>query len=163
MHPEAFDWVQRHVPDHPVSVLDVGGRDINGSPLDLFDHYCTPEVIDLHPGPRVTWVGDFADYAQTRPFDVCLYLEVAEHTPDWRDHIDYIFHLLDDRGVLIFTAAGPERWAHSAIDGGPLRSGEHYANVDPDDLAVVLHEAAFPEFVVDITPDRSDVRAFARR
>ena len=163
MHQAALDWVARWAPSGPRSVLDVGGRDVNGSPAHLFHPQSRWEVVDLHQGPRVTWVGDFADYPTGVTFDAACHHEVAEHTPDWPQHLARIADLLQSDGaVLIFTAAGPARAPHSAIDGGPLRGDEHYENVSVAALSAVLDDL-FPAAVVDLTPDECDVRAVAWR
>jgi hypothetical protein len=160
MHHEVLEWVQRWVPAGPSKVLDCGGRDINGSPSYLFEN-ATLEVVDLVEGPGVTWVGDILDYGNTDKFDVGLYLEVAEHTPDWPLHIAHMKNLLDHRkGLLIFTAACYERAPHSASDGGPLQEAEYYLNVDPDLLSVILTRN-FAKHVIDVQGD--DVRAAAWR
>ena len=160
MHHAVLEWVQRWVPATPCSVLDCGGRDINGNPEYLFEH-ATFEVVDLVPAPEVTWVGDILDYGNTEPFDVGLYLEVAEHTPDWPLHIAHMKNLLDHRkGLLIFTAACFERAPHSASDGGLLQPDEYYLNVDPDNLSVILTRN-FAKHVIDV--QGNDVRAAAWR
>ena len=88
MHQAVLEWVHRWVPAAPCSVLDVGGRDINGQPHYLFEH-STFEIVDLVDAPGVTWVGDILDYGNTESFDVGLYLEVAEHTAQWASHIKW--------------------------------------------------------------------------
>lgn len=161
MHPEAMEWVQRWAPGGPVDALDIGGRNINGSPVSVFHPDSTWTVVDLYPGDGVTWVGDFLAYdPHTGPFDVICHLEVAEHAPDWRLHLGYARDLLEVDGVLIFTAAGPGRAPHSALDGGGMREGEHYENVQPAHLAQVL-DRSFSRHVVDVTG--TDVRAAAWR
>ena len=162
MHAAAMQWVQRSAPPvtHPLAVLDVGGRDINGHPGSLFHPASSWEVVDLVDGPRVTWVGDVLDYGSVDPFDVALHLEVAEHTPEWPEHIAHIASLLSDDGLFIFTAAGPGRAPHSALDGGPVRAGEHYQNIDPETLAQVLDRSFF-SYSLDVAGD--DVRAVAWR
>ncbi len=164
MHAAAMDWVARFADaSDPQILLDVGGRDVNGNPDHLFHRHSAWEVVDLHEGPRVTWVGDFLDYGSTYRFDVCTYLEVAEHTPEWPEHIAHAVHLLEPHnGMFVFTAAGPTRAPHSHHDGGPLREGEHYENVDPDALSKVLDRLSAPHRI-DVTPDGADVRATAWR
>jgi hypothetical protein len=160
MHHAVLEWVQRWVPSGPCSVLDCGGRDINGSPSYLFEN-ATLEVVDLVQGPGVTWVGDILDYGNAQPFDVGLYLEVAEHTPDWPLHIKHIRDLLNKKtGLFIFTAATHGRPAHSASDGGQLQPDEYYNNIDPDLLAQLL-DRTFSKHVIDVQGD--DVRAAAWR
>lgn len=160
MHHAVLEWVQRWVPSGPCTVLDVGGRDINGNPEYLFEH-STFEVVDLVPSPEVTWVGDILDYGNEQPFDVGLYLEVAEHTHDWPLHLKHIRDLLNKKtGLLIFTAATHGRAAHSASDGGALQPGEYYNNIDPDLLAQLL-DRNFSKHVIDVQGE--DVRAAAWR
>jgi hypothetical protein len=156
MHAEAMAWVAAHAPVGHRLVLDAGGRDINGNPQDLFDPTCGWEVVDLHEGPGVTVVGDILDYHPDDLFDVALCLEVAEHTADWPKIIAHIADLLTDEGLFIFTAAGPGRAPHSAIDGGPVQVGEFYQNVDPETLAHVL-DGSFSDHLVDVLGP--DVRA----
>lgn len=163
MHAAVLDWVGRHAPAGPVSVLDIGGRDINGHPGHLFHPGCAWEVVDLVDGPRVTWVGDVLDYGTVEPFDVALCLEVAEHTSEWPEIVHHARNLLRrDGGMLIFTAAGPNRAPHSAIDGGPLREGEHYKNLTVDH---VRHQLGrwFTVAEIEQTYDGADVRAVAWR
>lgn len=162
MHPECYEWVRRWAPDDAGSVLDVGGRNVNGTPADLFPDGAVWEVVDLLPGDNVTWTGDFLRFCPDRLFDVALHLEVAEHSPDWQRHLRHARDCLAPDGVFIFTAAGPEREPHSALDGGPLRPGEHYSNVQPDELATLLVEL-FGWSFVNTTDDGRDVRAVAKR
>lgn len=156
-------WVRDCAPPvaGPLRLLDIGGRDINGHPAHLFHPESDWEVVDLVGGPRVTWVGDFLDYGDIEPFDVALCLEVAEHTPEWADIVRHAANLLTtDDGLFIFTAAGPGREPHSAADGGALRPGEWYQNIDPVELANVL-DGCFSRYTVDELGD--DVRAVAYR
>jgi len=51
--------------------------------------------------------------------------------------------MLNAGGVLIVTTASPARAPHSAIDGGALRPGEHYAGVSEDDLMRWARESGF--------------------
>ena len=161
MHRDVLEWVQRWATSGPKNVLDVGGRDINGHGRYLFDSTSTFEIIDLVEAPEVTWVGDVLDFGSVETFDVALYLEVAEHTAEWPEHIRHISHLVDPHGGLfIFTAAGYGRAPHSAADGGRLQPGEHYQNISPDALAGVL-DTCFSKHVLDIHGE--DVRAAAWR
>lgn len=164
MHPEALDWVSRWVPDDPVAVLDVGGRDINGSPAGLFPPGSTFEVVDLYPADNVTWVGDVLEFEPPVVYDVGLYLEVAEHAYAWSDHVRHIANLLDPRsGLFVFTAAGPARAPHSAVDGGPVQPGEHYANVESLDVLGDVLDSCFNHYVVDVAREGEDVRGVAWR
>lgn len=157
MHEAARQWVALHVPDRKVDVLEVGGRDINGTVRDLFDasSYLS---IDLVAGNGVDEVADFTTW-KGKKVDVVVCCEVAEHTPDWPALLENAARHLRKGGLLIFTAAGPSRAPHSAVDGDVLRDGEFYENVDPDDLRDVLM-GHFERHVIDVAGD--DVRAVGR-
>lgn len=158
MHAEAMAWVAANAPEGKRRVLDIGGRDINGNPQSLFDHGTTFEVVDPIDGPAVTWVGDIADYTTKSKFDTVLCLEVAEHVEQWEAIISKAASLMKPGGVFIFTAAGPTRAPHSAMDGGGLKTGEFYENIDPKKLAKVL-----AQHFADVRVDElgADVRAVA--
>lgn len=116
-------------------VIDVGGRNVNGTVTDLFTlgRY---ECVDLHPGPGVTTVADCRTWQPEEPADLVLLLEVLEHTDDPKGVLAACMSYLAPGGRLVVTAAGPGRAVHSGVDGGPaLYAGEHYANVEEADLA----------------------------
>ena len=135
MHAEALDFLTRQAEGlGPLNlVVDVGGRDINGSPRHLFTagRYI---AVDLHPGPGVDVVTDIRDWHPPEPADVVVCAEVLEHAPDPAGVLDACQRLLCPGGLLLLTAAAPPRLPHSHIDGGPIHPGEHYGNVDPADL-----------------------------
>jgi hypothetical protein len=166
MHDQAYQWVARWAAEAAdVDVLDVGGRDVNGTVRELFTDARTYTGVDLYPGDGVDWVGDFLDYQPDWSFGAILHLEVAEHTPDWRKHLAHARDLLAPDGLLIFTAAGPGRAPHSAVTGRTFRrtprlgrGGEYYENVDPGDLADTLSDL-FTEWQLDEAG--TDVRAIA--
>jgi len=157
MHAAAMSWIGQYGSDDELRILDVGGRNINGTPADFFPN-AEYTVVDLHEHSSVDIVGDILEVDIEPGFDVIVYAEVAEHTVDWAAHLAHMYDLLVDDGLLVITAAGPDRAAHSAVDGGPLRDGEHYENIDPELLADELY--ALTDYVqVDVLGD--DVRAIA--
>lgn len=154
MHQAAYQWVKDHA--RPASsVLEVGSKDINGTPRSLF-----PEAaytgLDLVPGHGVDVVADVVGWEHD-PFDVVLCLEVLEHVEKWEAVIEACHRLCS--GLLIVTCAGPGRAPHSASDGGPVRDGEWYANVDPGDLWRALER--FGDSTVNVYG--TDVRAVATK
>lgn len=162
MHPEAYDWVRRHA-GPAASVLDIGGRDINGSTRDLFPG-STWTVLDIQPGDNVDIAADAATWTPDRDYDVIVCTEVFEHTSSWPQICATAFKACKPGGTLILTMAGPGRPAHSAVDGGwQLHPGEYYRNVHPQRLRRVLDEAGFVELVIDQQLSPADVRAVARR
>ncbi len=163
MHAEAMGWVARFATDDPISILDLGGRDVNGSPRRLFPA-ATYTVLDALPAIDVDIIADAAMWnPDGRRWDLALMCEVCEHAPDWPAIIATAFKALWPSGRLIVTTAAPGRPPHSGIDGGPLRFGEYYANVDPAALREALEQAGFTDITVDVQPSPADVRAVATK
>lgn len=164
MHAEAYRWVAEHAPRGAVSVLDIGGRNINGTVRSLFPAADPYVALDVAPGPEVDIVVDAATWTPDRQYDVVVCCEVFEHTPGWRAICGTAYRACAPGGVVIATMAGPGRPPHSAVDGGgQLHPGEHYANVHPDDLRAVLHDLGWVEVTVDQQHRPADVRAVARK
>lgn len=155
MHTEALEYVAAHAPSGAVDVLDVGGRNINGTPRGRF-HAKSWTVVDLHEADDVDVVGDITELGLVDVADVVLCLEVLEHTPAWREVVAACLTACRPGGRVIVTAAGQGREPHSAIDGEQLRKGEHYENIDPDELGAEL-----ARHLSDVTIDvlGPDVRA----
>lgn len=161
MHDAAYEWIRRHATTSPCTVLDVGGRDVNGSPRDLFPRADWVR-LDCEPGDGVDIVADASGWTPDRLYDVVVCAEVFEHTPAWRAIISTAHAALPPGGLLIATMAGPGREPHSMVDGGPhLRPGEWYANIGTAALHLALEEAGFGGAVVEQAG--TDVRCAARR
>lgn len=164
MHAVAYNWVSQHATQDRVAVLDVGGRNINGSVRDLFPGADPYVSLDILPGDGVDVVADAATWEPDRQYDVVVCCEVFEHTDAWPQICKTIFSALRSGGLAIFTMAGPGRHPHSAHDGGPqLYEGEWYANVLPAELETVLAATGFEQIQVDYQPAPADTRAVARR
>jgi SAM-dependent methyltransferase len=134
MHDAAFRWVSRLAQTTPATAaLDIGGRDVNGSCRILWPQ-ADWTVLDIDPGDGVDVVADAATWLPDRQYDLVLCTEVLEHTPERRMILATARDALRTGGRLILTCAGPGRSPHSGVDGGPLRVGEYYGNVDPDDM-----------------------------
>ena len=166
MHPEAFAWVERWATgeQYPVKVLDLGGRDVNGSPRRLFPNAAVYHCLDILPGPGVDIVADAGSWEPDDAYDVVVSTECFEHTENWRDIVRTAFKALKPGGSFIATMAGPGRPEHSAIDGAlRLLPGEFYGNVDPADLYVALKDTGFVNIKVDQQFYPCDVRCYATR
>jgi SAM-dependent methyltransferase len=165
VHAEALAWVRDHAPrDIPMSVLDVGGRNINGTARECFPLAFRYDVLDIRPGEGVSIVADAASWMPQRTYDVVVCTEVFEHTPDWPHIVETIRLALRPGGTAILTMAGPGRARHSGVDGEHrLLDGEHYANVEPADLERELKAAGFDDITVDYRPGPGDTRAVAVR
>jgi len=166
VHTQALEWVEQYSTDGPVSVLDIGGRNINGTPRPLFPNATRYTVLDIAPGDGVDIVADAATWNPDRSYDVVVCCEVFEHTDAWPLILETAYRALigDMTGMLILTMAGPGRAPHSAVDGGPrLYDGEHYRNVEAPVLEAALAAVGFRGVVVDEQFDSNDVRAIAYR
>lgn len=166
MHEQAMAWIAKHATSDPVTVLDIGGRDVNGSPRHLFPAATRYTVLDIRPGEQVTDVDIIADAAEWNPggqqWDLIICAETFEHTASWRAICRTAYAACAPGGRLIVTTAAPGRPPHSAVDGEfRLLPGEHYANIRPAELGRVLAEAGWADVVVDVQPSPADVRATA--
>lgn len=161
MHDEAMAFIacttQRFMPP-PDSVLDAGGRDINGSPRFLFPG-STYLVIDLEDGPGVDIVGDARHWRPESSVDLVLNIEVLEHAPDPEALLRAAWECLVPGGRLIVTCATDPRAPHSGHDGGVLRAGEHYRNIPETELKAWLADWADVE--IEVHADRGDLYATA--
>lgn len=164
MHPEAYSWVRRFAPPDARRVLDIGGRNINGTTRALFPGAEVYRAIDILPGDGVDIVADAATWTPDGEYDVVVCTEVFEHAARWPDIVTTAFKALRPGGLFLATMAGPGRPVHSGVDGlWQLHPGEHYANVPPAMLSHVLTDAGFTEIRVDQQPQPADVRCIARR
>lgn len=142
------------------SVTDLGGRDINGSPRLLFPG-ARYVAVDVVPGPGVDVVADARTWVPEQPVDCVVCCEVLEHVPDPDRFVAAAWEALKPGGLLVVTAACPPRAPHSAADGGQLRPGEFYRNVDPYLLARWL--IGWKDAEIETHEDRGDVYATARK
>lgn len=163
MHREAHAFVAARVAAlAPVgAVVEIGGRDINGTVRGLFGE--APYVsVDLADGPGVDVVADGCAYRPITTPAVVVCCEVLEHAPDAHLLCENVYGMLRPGGVFIVTAAGEGRTPHSAIDGGALRPGEFYRNVRRDVLEQWLWQfRPYVEIVVD--GEAKDIYAFASK
>lgn len=164
MHAEALEFVARFATVDPVVVLDIGGRDINGTTRHLYPNADPYVVLDIADGPNVDVVADAAAWTPDRTYDVVLCTEVFEHTQAWPAIVATARAALRPGGLFVATMAGPGRPPHSAVDGGwTLHPGEHYANVHPDELRQVLASQGWADVEVNVRSQPADVRCVARR
>lgn len=156
-------WMEAHCTDEPVDVLDIGGRNINGSPRHLFPNATSYTVIDIAPDDGVDIVADASTWVPNEIYDVVVCCEVFEHTAVWPGILATAYEALADGGQFIATMAGPGREPHSAVDGYRLRVGEYYGNVEAPLLEATLDALGFQRIEVDEQLISHDVRAVAYR
>lgn len=143
MHPAAFDYVQRFATDEPISVVEIGARDVNGTTRVLFPN-ADWWGIDAQPGPKVDEVADGALWRPLAHVDLVVCTEVFEHTPNWREIVANVVHMLRPGGRAVFTCAGPGRAPHGLHCDDPLQPG-YYANIDVDEMTRAMHAAGFTQ------------------
>lgn len=159
MHAEAYEWFRKFGTTEPVTLVEFGGRNINGTALDHWPNADTT-VLDIAPGSGVDIVADAATWVPDREYQVALSAECFEHTAVWREITATAFKALASGGEFIVTCAGPGRHPHSGVDGGRrVFPWEHYGNVSTDELSAVLMDCGFVDVVVDVLGE--DVRAYA--
>lgn len=148
MHREAIQFVARVITlydlDKPgVRVLDLGGRDVNGTTRDLWAEPSRYVVVDIHEHPSVDIVCDAADLSLDERFDVVTSTECLEHAERAEEIIRRAYEHLVPGGAFIATMAGPGRAPHGQHGAVEPAEGEFYRNVEPDMLASWLESAGF--------------------
>lgn len=156
MHREALQWVAKIITlngyDVPgVSVLDLGGRDVNGTTRDLWGKPGRYVVVDNTPGPGVDFIEDAADFdlADYQPYDVVTSTECLEHAERAGEIVKTAFRCLRDGGAFIATMAGPGRPPHGQHGAPTPAEGEFYRNVEPEQLNRWIHAAGFGWWEID--------------
>jgi SAM-dependent methyltransferase len=151
MHAQALAFYLSHLADmEPLDVLEFGSCNLNGSVRDIYQARSW-HGIDVAEGAGVDEVADAATWSSDRRFDIVICAEVFEHTPDWREIIDNARRHLVSGGMFLATCATACRPAHSAVDGGALRDGEHYANVELDELCDHMDRSGWSDYLAGVT------------
>jgi SAM-dependent methyltransferase len=142
------------------TVLDLGGRNVNGTTAYLFPR-ATYVVVDLVEHPSVHVVADAATVDLGEQFDLVVSTELLEHTDRGGEIIANAHRHLRPGGTFIATMAGPGRAPHGAGGEPDPLPGEWYRNIEPDQLDRWLMDAGFVVWQVDVVG--TDVRCWAIR
>lgn len=162
MHPAAFMYVTQRVSELDtvgVTVLDLGSRDVNGTPRNLFRDAARYVGVDICAGPDVDIVTDAAELDLGETFDVVVSTELLEHAERADAIVASARRHLKPGGTFIATMAGPGRAPHGASGEAAPPPGEWYCNVSPDELEQWLTTAGFDRWTVDLAGE--DVRCTA--
>jgi SAM-dependent methyltransferase len=163
MHPEAFRFIEQSLNGlkaRPKTVLEVGSKNINGTPRTLFPVGITYTGIDQVAGPDVDIVIDGAAYKPAAKSDLVICAEVLEHATDPEAVVKNALACVKRGGHVIVTCATTGRVPHSGIDGGTLRRGEPYRNIPIGELRDWL--AGTKVISLQVFPERGDLYAFAK-
>jgi SAM-dependent methyltransferase len=181
MHAEAWAWLAANRPATAGRVLDMGSREAGtGRVREIFPDAIEYVGIDYQEGPGVDIIANIADRADlTRGigfdfFDVVVCAEVLEHSPLSVHILANAYDCLRSGGVLLLTAAGPDRPPHTCWpltyiprcapdpDGGyPPNRGEFYQNIEPLALESDLWFHGFKHVLVEEELNHHDVYAYA--
>jgi hypothetical protein len=163
MHGAAYRWIADRLKDipKPSRVLEIGSRDVNGSPRALL-----PGVryvgIDVMPGNGVDVVGDGATFTPAVPFSLVLCCETLEHSDAPQAIVENAVGCTVRGGHVLMTCATEPRAPHSAVDGGALRAGEWYGNVKATDLTRWLTDAGADVVECAVSRQRGDLYVLAK-
>lgn len=142
-----------------ITVLELGGRYINGGVRKCFNRAVEYVSVDIVAGRDVDVVADAADLDLGRLFDIVVSTELLEHTPRAAEIVMSAFRHLKPGGVFLATMAGPGRPPHSQSGNREMEPGEWYRNVEPAELDEWLQFAGFDDWAIDVLAD--DVRVVA--
>jgi SAM-dependent methyltransferase len=146
VHEQVLSWVGQFRTDEDLAVLDIGGRDLNGSTRFLFPNANPYHVLDVLPGLNVDFVADAADWKPQRSYDLVVCTETFEHAKRWREIVLTAWDALRPGGWFIFTCAGPGRPPHSGVEAvWGLIGDEWYANVSPEEIQAELVDQGWAE------------------
>jgi hypothetical protein len=170
MHLEAYNGLFRMLNDSGLElnklmhVLDLGGRDINGSIRGLLPH-AQWDGLDIVEGPGVDIVRDATlDWPENfKLYDMIITTELFEHVEDWRGVIRTCSQALSNGGeeILFITCASTGRRPHGASGEMDPPPGEWYQNIDPDEMRRQLSKF-FAHFEVTYNPNPGDIYAWAQ-
>lgn len=133
MHAAAYEFVRQQATGDAVRVIEIGSRNINGTVRGLWPA-AAYLGLDITAGPAVDVVADAATWLPEGLCDVVVCCEVLEHAAEWREILRNAARWLAPHGHMIVTCAAPNRAPHSAVDGGRVRPGEHYAGISAEGL-----------------------------
>lgn len=150
MHQAVMDYVAPLGTEDPVKVLDIGGRDLNGTHRSAFPNATKYTVLDLRPGINVDVVADATTWEPDDEYDVVTACEVYEHTPEWPAIVATAYRALRVGGLYIATCAAPGRMPHSGVEATPLLPGEYYGNVSREQMIEVMERVGWADFWVRI-------------
>jgi SAM-dependent methyltransferase len=154
MHEAVIEYVSREIAARDLNrdkytVLDLGGRDINGTTRQLFNNVASYVSVDIADGLGVDIVADAADLNLDERFDVVVSTELLEHTERADEIVAAAARHLKPGGVFVATMAGPGRTPHGAAGEPSPNPGEWYCNVSPDELEEWLAAAGFDKWEID--------------
>jgi hypothetical protein len=110
MHNSVQVWVRNVISDDNITgkdVLDVGGRDVNGTVRPYIESLNPRSYIavDMRPGPGVDLVCNAADLDEHA--DVIICTEMLEHAEQWHAALTGMVNCIRPGGTLLITTRSP--------------------------------------------------------
>jgi SAM-dependent methyltransferase len=145
MHRQVTDWLHARLREHPghagpgQRVLELGSRNINGTPRSCWPAGTWWLGIDAHAGRDVDVVGVAHEQIPLHidaPVDVMVTTEMLEHDPFWQATLREAVRVLRPGGLLLLSCASTRRAPHH-LDDSPVPG--HYEGLDPDTIVAHLH------------------------
>lgn len=131
MNGQVLDFIERRKDKLTGSVLEVGGRDVNGSLREILPHAL---VTDMMEGPNV----DVVCPAETLlrrfgpdVFDAVVSTEALEHMEFWREALINMWGVLRDGGWLVMTMANVKKRYHGYPGDYVRFTEEHVKQIWP--------------------------------
>ena len=177
MHTEAYEFckyavnrISRDIGLDDLDVIDVGGRNVNGSIHHLFGE-ANITTTDIMDGDGVDFVADFSkvsivdEFNFQEKFDISVSTEVLEHSPDWPVIVENMIAATKSGGWIIITCATDGRPPHSAIDGHYLTSedNEYYGNVSEKHFLNIVEKSSIDILYVTSTTTHCDLQVLMRK
>ena len=124
-------------------ILEVGARDVNGSPRVLFPGLGPKYYlgVDIEAGPGVDEIVDVKDltdrFGQDK-FDVVISTEMLEHCADWQTALFQMLTVLKKEGLLILSTRSPGFPLHD-YPADHWRFNEHHFSGIFSPIGEILH------------------------
>jgi SAM-dependent methyltransferase len=166
LHQHAAEYLISHIGKHLSKgdyVVEFGSYNVNGTVRDWTEKAGIHYGIDMRDGPGVNHVMRAEEFDGQEGFDMVICAETLEHADKPSEVIQAAHRSLKPGGVLVLTAAAPEREPHNnnGDHGEEALAGEHYGGIAPEDLRSWL--ADWEVLNLEHHPDYGDVRAVARK
>lgn len=163
MHAEAYQFLSSVTKDLDLLgalVLEIGSRNVNGTPRPLFAGCALYLGVDPRSGDGVDYVMRAADYDGKGNFDFVVTAETMEHA-DPREIVECAWRALKPGGLLILTAATEGRAPHSNDGVLGMYANEYYGNVSREQLELLLGE--WDVIRLEVEEVHHDIYAVARK
>lgn len=163
MHAEAYQFLQSATEALDLRgalVLEIGSRNVNGTPRPLFAGCALYLGIDPRAGDGVDFVRTAGAYDGKENFNYVVSAEVMEHA-DPREIVECAWRALKPGGLFIMTAATEGRAPHSNDGVLGMYPNEYYGNVSRAQLTELF--GAWDVVRLEVNDAHHDIYAVARK